>query len=101
MPVDFLTEQQKQSYGKFSCEPNEVQLARYFLIDENDRAFLSERRGEANKFGVALQLTSVRFLGTFLSDLTQIPINVQYFIAQQLSISSIEILKEYAQRETQ
>lgn len=63
-------------------------------------AFITERRGEQNRLGVALQITVARFLGAFLSDLTLIPVNVQAFVADQLSISDIQVLASYAQRET-
>ena len=100
MPVDFLASEQKISYGQFSGEPNEVQLARYFHLDEFDLAFINNRRGNQNRFGVALQLGCVRFLGTFLSDLSQIPVNVQWFVARQLGLADVAILSIYAQRET-
>lgn len=100
MPVDFLTSEQKASYGQFSAEPNETQLARYFHFDEADLAFIKNRRGDQNRFGVALQVGCVRFLGTFLSDLSLVPINVQWFVAQQLGIADVAILSSYAQRET-
>ncbi|BCI73505.1 hypothetical protein OUHCRE1_45610 [Enterobacter asburiae] len=49
--------------------------------------------------GIALQLTTARFLGTFLSDLMQIPPGVQFYVARQLNIRYPEIISRYAQRE--
>ncbi|WP_133138078.1 Tn3 family transposase [Legionella rowbothamii] len=100
MAVDFLTEEQKARYGQYVEEPNDIQLARYFHLDKTDLAFITERRGDQNKFGFALQITSARFLGTFISDLSRIPLNIKTFIAEQLSISDITVLDEYAKRDT-
>lgn len=100
MAVDFLTAEQKAQYGQFAGDPNEIQLARYFHLDEADLTFILNRRGDQNKFGFALQLTAVRFLGCFLSDLTLVPANVQVFVARQLSIGDVLILADYAQRDT-
>ncbi|MCB0094068.1 MAG: Tn3 family transposase [Caldilineaceae bacterium] len=100
MAVEFLTAEQKAQYGQFTGEPNEVQLSRYFHLDETDIALILQKRGEHNRLGFALQLTSVRFLGTFLADVTAAPTNVQLFLARQLAISNIAVLATYAQRET-
>ncbi len=100
MNLDFLTAEQKEQYGKFSDEPDELQLARYFHLDEADLEFISNRRGDHNRLGFALQITSIRFLGCSLLDLNVVPINVQYFVAAQLSISNIDVLTEYSKRET-
>ena len=100
MSVDFLTTEQKAQYGQYSCEPNEVQLSRYFHLDESDLAFIANRRGDKNKLGFALQLTTVRFLGTFLSDVSRIPTNAQAFVGRQLAVKNVAVLADYAQRET-
>lgn len=100
MPVDFLTLEQKANYGQFSGEPSEIQLARYCHLDETDLAFINQRRGDQNRFGVALQLGCARFLGTFLPDPSQAPANVRWFVARQLGITDIAVLSAYAQRET-
>ncbi len=100
MAVDFLTSDQKAQYGQFCGEPNEVQLTHYFHLDEVDMAFILKRRGDQNRLGFALQLTSVRFLGTFLSEISQPPVNVQTFVARQLSVTDLSVLADYAQRET-
>lgn len=100
MSNEILTQEQRKNYGKFPEVLNENQVSKYFTLDNLDLEFISKRRGSANKFGVALQLTCVRFLGTFLNNLSEVPDTIKIFIAKQLSIDNITILESYGRRET-
>lgn len=99
MSSDFLTDDQIQNYGCYVAEPNEIQLAKYFHPDERDLDFVNQRRGRHNRFGIALQLTTARFLGSFLNDLMQTPAGVRRYVAAQLGIPRPAVLSRYALRE--
>jgi TnpA family transposase len=86
MPVDFLSPQQAARYGQFNQEPDAAQLARFFHLDDQDKQRVFLRRGSHNRLGYALQLCTLRFLGTFLEELRQVPTSVVQYVARQIEM---------------
>ncbi len=87
MPVEFLSREQKAHYGRFTESPTPEQLNKYFWLDDQDRSIISQMRNEHNQLGFAIQLGTVRFLGTFLSVPTAVPSSVSLYVAQQLGMN--------------
>jgi TnpA family transposase len=98
VPVEFLTDEQVRGYGRYAGLPSQAQLDRFFFLDERDQALIAQRRGEHNRLGFAVQLATVRFLGTFLADPLEVPWPVVEHLAAQLGIADPSCVKQYAAR---
>jgi len=100
MPVEFLSSDQRNRYGSFQGPPTSEQLAAYFHWDDRDREIINRHRGKHNRLGFALQLGTVRFLGTFLTNPIEVPGSVVHYVAAQSEIADANCLKHYCKRQT-
>jgi Domain of unknown function (DUF4158) len=70
-------------------------LSRFFHLNDDDLAQIRSCRGEHNRLGFALQLSTVRYLGTFLDDPVAVPFPAVQMLAHQLGISNFDSLPTY------
>ena len=59
---------------------------------------IGRRRGDHNRVGFAVQLTTVRFIGTFVADPVDVPGGVVAYLAGQLDVAAAS-MATYTQRE--
>lgn len=83
VPVEFLSDEQSAAFGQYSGELPQSEIERFFYLDGAARDLIGLRRGAHYQLGFALQLGTVRFLGTFLSDPLAVPAGVLGYIAAQ------------------
>jgi hypothetical protein len=84
MPVEFLTDDEAAAFGCYAGPPTRAELDRMFYLDDADLKLVAKRRGDHMRLGLALQLATVRYLGTFLPDPLDVPPLVVEHLAGQL-----------------
>jgi TnpA family transposase len=99
MAVSFLTAAQRDRYGRYPDVVTPDDLARCFHLSDDDRTQIMSCRGHHNRLGFALQLATVRYLGTFLEDPIAVPPSVLQSLSHQLAIHTLDGLQSYRQGE--
>ena len=84
-------------YGRFAPALSDDEPAGFFFFffDETDR-LIARRRRDANRLGFALQLGTVRYLGRFLEDPSEVPMQVVRYVAGKVGIADPGVLSSYA-----
>ncbi|MFI9824565.1 Tn3 family transposase [Streptomyces sp. NPDC052013] len=99
MPVEFLTDEQAAAYAAYRGAPSRTELERFFFLDDADRELIDSKRRAHNRLGYAAQLTTARYLGVFLDDPADVPVEVVDYLAEQLDIDDPSVLNVYGERE--
>jgi hypothetical protein len=98
VPVEFLSDAEAAAYGRFDRSLTREDLDRAFFLDDADRELIGKRRGAPNRLGFALQLTTARWLGTFLPYPTDVPPEVLQYVASQLEVGDPSVVRRYLER---
>jgi TnpA family transposase len=98
VPVEFLSDEEAARFGRYDGSPSRAELERAFFLDDADRALVARRRGDHNRLGFALQLTTARYLGTFLTDPLDVPRAVVDYLSGQLEVADPSCVKRYTER---
>lgn len=87
MPADEGFEDLKvERWGRYRGEPSTEQLSRFFTLTTVDIERVEVARSDSTRLGYAVQLATVRFLATFLTDPAGTPPGVVDHVASQLGI---------------
>lgn len=97
MPVDFLTEAERERWQRFPDPLPQDDLFVFFQLSDDDQREARGQRDAQNRLGYALQLCILRYLGFVPDNLQAIPHEVVTFVAEQLEIDP-SVFTLYARR---
>ena len=98
MPASIFSDAELARLAGFPEEIPLEDLIRAFTLTGADLDLVANRRGAANRLGLALQLCALRYLGFVPPDLSVAPQPAVRFVADQLEVSP-KALQGYACRE--
>ncbi len=97
MPVQFLSQVERERLQSFPDEITFNELITFFTLSQKDLNLTKKRSGDHNLLGFALQLGTLRFLGFIPDNFPRLPSDVVEYVAQQLNVSA-SVLSLYGER---
>lgn len=97
MPTTFLTPQERQAYDTVPSEISHREVNQFFTLTPDDLAEVRKGRGKALRFGFALRLCQLRWLGFFPDQVTAAPAPALQCLSEQLHLAS-EVLRGYPEQ---
>ena len=98
MAFAFLSDTHLERYGRYSGDPTVDQLTDAFRLDPAELTHISTLRHDHTRLGYAVQLCTLRHLGTFLNDPTAVPTVVVQTLCNQLGLRDPGVLGRYIER---
>lgn len=98
MPFEFLTDDHLNRYAHYNDDPVPDALGKHFYLEPNDLKLINKTREPHNRLGLAVQLCTLRYLGTFLTDPTDVPRVVVQTVAHQLGMTDTRTFRRYLER---
>lgn len=91
MPSRFLINAERERLESFPKEIGDIDKTAFFTLTEGDLEIIKRRTGEENRFGFAILLCCLRFLGFIPIDLSTIPNEVFEYLAGQIELEETKL----------
>lgn len=98
MAFEFLTDEHLAQYGRYRGDPTAAQFQDSFHLTSQHLKRIDELRHPHTKLGFAIQLCTLKFLGTFLPDPIDVPDSVIRTLSTQLQLPPCTDLARYLDR---
>ena len=63
MPVQFLTDEERERLSQFPEQIEEEDITAFFTLSASDMKEIHKQRGEQNQLGYTIQLCALRYMG--------------------------------------
>ncbi len=88
------------TYGQYQADPSPEQLADYFTLQPEDFEVIQTCRYDHTRLGMAVQLCTLKFLGTFLGNPINVPAVIVQTLEVQLGLQSVKLERYLENRDT-